>query len=139
MSDMRTFRPTGVRIISYGVFVLLVIVTIVIANAMPEEMAFRPAETGTLWALLLTVLVLAHIVARSYVRADDQGLKIVNGVKTHHVTWDEVVLISMKPGAPWPTLVTHDEREIILFGIQGSEGKSATDAVTWLRGHLERA
>lgn len=117
-------------------FILLVVVAIVIGRAMPEEMQFQPAEVGTLWALLGAVLVMAHCVARSYVRADDSGLTIVNGLRKHQVQWDDVAGISMNPGAPWPTLVTTDDRRIILFAIQGSEGQSAYEALVWLRGHV---
>lgn len=135
MPDLRTFRPTGVMAVAYGVVVVLVVLTIAVGTRLPEGAEFTTAQTATIWALIGVVAVIAHAVGRSKVRADDEGLEVVNGFRRRHVAWTDVAGISMNPGAPWPTLVTRDDERIILFAIQGSDGSAAREAVVWLRGH----
>ncbi|MEV7396531.1 PH domain-containing protein [Aeromicrobium sp. NPDC092404] len=137
MSDLRTFRPGGARIVAYGVAVLMVLLTVVIGLALPDEISFTPAEDVTLWAIIAVVLTLLHGVGRSLVRADDDGVEVLNGYRRRHVPWSEIQGFAMNTGAPWPTLVTKDDDRINLFAIQGSDGAYARQAVAYLRGRLE--
>jgi hypothetical protein len=128
-----TFRPDGARIVAYGVAVILVVMTVVIGVALPSDITFTPAELVTLALTLGAFLVLLHGVGRSRVRADEAGIEVLNGFTRHRFGWDEVVGISMKDGAPWPTLVTTDDRRINLFAIQRTDGSAADRAVARLR------
>jgi hypothetical protein len=134
--DLRTFRPGGARVVAYGVAVVMLVITVVIGVALPDDISFRPAETATLWAIILVVLAVLHGIGRSYVRADDDGVEVLNGYRRHHVPWSDIQGFAMNTGAPWPTLVTNDDERVMLFGIQGSDGAYARDAVAYLRGRL---
>lgn len=137
MSDtQRTFRPTGVIAVMWAVVAVLVVLIVAIGARLPEEYRFSTAQALTLWACIGVVAVLALGCTLSRVTADEDGLVIVNAFRRRRFGWDEVAMISMRPGAPWPTLVTRDERRFILFAIQGSEGASARTAVRWLAGHV---
>lgn len=136
MSDLRTFRPGSTRVVAYGVAALMLVLTAVIGLSLPDEISFTPAETATLWAVIAVVLVLLHGVGRSLVRADDDGVEVVNGYRRHRVPWSDIKGFAMGQGAPWPTLVTNDDDRIMLFGIQGTDGAYARDAVAYLRGRL---
>ena len=70
-----------------------------------------------------------HGIGRSYVRVDDDGLEVLNGYRRHRIPWGVMRGISMNRGAPWPTLVLHDDERVMLFAIQGSDGDAASDAV----------
>jgi hypothetical protein len=134
--DLRTFRPGGARIVAYGVGVIMVVLTVVIGLALPDEIYFTPAEDVTLWIIIVVVLVLLHGIGRSYVRADDEGVEVLNGYRRRRVPWSDIEGFAMNTGAPWPTLVTHDDERVMLFAIQGSDGAYARDAVTYLRSRL---
>ena len=136
MSDLRTFRPGGARVVAYVVAVIMLVLTAAIAFALPDEIYFTTAETVTLWIIILAVLALLHGVGRSFVRATDEGVEVLNGYRRHSVPWSDVKGFAMNSGAPWPTLVTHDDERVNLFGIQGSDGKYAREAVAYLRGRL---
>lgn len=136
MSDLRTFRPGGARIVAYAVAVIMLVLTFVIAFALPDEIYFTTAETITLWIIIVAMLALLHGVGRSYVRASDEGVEVVNGYRRHQVPWDQVEGFAMNSGAPWPTMVTADDERVILFGIQGTDGPYARDAVAYLRGRV---
>lgn len=136
MPDLRTFRPGGTRVVVYAVAVIMLVLTVVIGVALPEEIYFTPAEDVTLWIIIVAVLALLHGIGRSFVRADDDGVEVLNGYRRHRVAWADMAGFAMSSGAPWPTLVTMDDERIILFGIQGSDGAYAREAVAYLRGRL---
>ncbi|MGA8987145.1 PH domain-containing protein [Aeromicrobium sp.] len=136
MSDLRTFRPGGTRAVAYGVAILMLVLTVVVGLSLPSDIAFTPAEDVTLWIIIGAVLALLHGIGRSFVRAGDDGVEVLNGYRRHRIAWGDIRGVAMNPGAPWPTLVTTDDDRIMLFGIQGSDGSSAQEAVDYLRGRL---
>ena len=126
----RVWRPGGARFVAYGVAVILIVMTVVIGAALPEDITFTVAELITLALVLLGALALLHGVGRSKITADDQGVAVRNGYRDHHVPWGEVEGFSMNRGAPWPTLVTTDDERIMMFAIQGTDGPVAKAAVS---------
>lgn len=131
-----TFRPGGARIVAYAVAVIMLVLTAVIAFALPDEIYFTTAETITLWIIILAVLTLLHGIGRSFVRATDAGVEVLNGYRRHTVAWSDIEGFAMNTGAPWPTLVTTDDERVMLFAIQGSDGRYAREAVDYLRGRI---
>lgn len=136
MPDLRTFRPGGARVVAYVVALIMVAMTGVIGVALPSYIHFTVAELVTLALILLTVLVLLHGVGRSFVRADTEGIEVLNGYRRHSVPWAQIAGFAMNTGAPWPTLVTKDDERVMLFAIQGTDGPYAREALTYLRGRL---
>jgi hypothetical protein len=134
--DVRTFRPGGARIVAYVVAVIMLVLTAAIAFALPDEIYFTTAETVTLWIIIVAVLALLHGIGRSFVRATDDGVEVLNGYSRHAVPWGDIEGFAMNSGAPWPTMVTKDDERVMLFGIQGSDGRYAREAVEYLRGRL---
>jgi len=134
--DLRTFRPGGARIVAYAVAVIMLVLTAVIAFALPDEIYFTTAETITLWIIIVAVLALLHGIGRSVVKATDEGVEVLNGYRRHHVAWTDIEGFAMNTGAPWPTLVTTDDERVMLFAIQGSDGAYARQAVDYLRGRV---
>lgn len=135
---MTTYRPIGARIVAYVVGVVIIVVSVVISAAMPENVVFTGGQIVTLLLILLAILAALHGIGRSFVRVDDTGLDIRNGYRRHRIAWSEVRALVMKKGAPWPTVVLNgpDERHVILFAIQGSDGGAASRAVADLAKRL---
>jgi len=124
-----TYRPVGARVVAYGACAAVIAVTIVIGVALPAEITFTPFELVTLAFTLLTILAILHGIGRSYVRVDDDGIEVLNGYRRRRIPWGVMRGISMNRGAPWPTLVLHDDERVMLFAIQGSDGHAASEAV----------
>jgi hypothetical protein len=125
-----TWRPHRARIIPYVLAVVVVVGMVVLAVAMPS-----PWALGDRLGLVVIGLIVAgilHLLARSRVTADDRGLTIVNGLRTHEYEWAEVLGVSMPEGAPWPTLDLADGSTIAALGIQSSDGERARRAVAEL-------
>ena len=134
MPVVRTFRPGGARIVAYVVAVFMLVFTAVIGFALPPSASFSCAENLTLGVVILAVLALLHGIGRSYVRVDDDGVRVLNGYRSYVVPWAEIKGFAMNDGAPWPTMVTTDDERIILFAIQGTDGPYAQEALAYLRG-----
>jgi len=134
--DLRTFRPGGSRIVAYAVALIMIVLTTVIGVALPSYVEFTPFELATLAAILIAILALLHGVGRSFVRASDEGIEVLNGYRRHRVAWSDVTGFAMNDGAPWPTMVYGDDERVILFAIQRSDGPYAREAMTYLRERL---
>jgi hypothetical protein len=136
-SDL-TWRPGGPRYIAYVVVVILLVLTVVIGAALPEDITFTPAELVTLALFLIATIVMLHGVGRSRVIADGAGVQVLNGYRHHSVPWADVEGFSMNTGAPWPTLVTTDDERVMLFAIQATDGPAARAVVRRLQERLEQ-
>jgi hypothetical protein len=134
--DLRTFRPGGARMVAYAVAVIMLVLTAAISFALPEDIYFTTPETITLWIIIIAVLALLHGIGRSFVRATDEGVEVLNGYRRHLVPWGDIEGFALNTGAPWPTLVTKDDERVMLFAIQSSDGRYARQAVDYLRGRL---
>ncbi len=126
---MTTYRPGGTRFVAYGAAVVILVVAIAIGAAMPDYVVFTGFQIATLVVIYLAVVAVLHGIARSYVKASDEGLEIRNGYRQHVLPWSEIRGISMRAGAPWPTLIHGDDERIMLFALQGTDGPRTKKAI----------
>ncbi len=130
-----TWRPLGalVAILVLGT-ALVVLCAVVWWSLEPTYRAqFTLFQRGTLIVLMLLFLGSYHALVRSRVVARDQGVTVVNGWRSHHLEWSQVVGVSLGRGAPWGTLDLSDGTTLSMIGIQGSDGARARRAVRELR------
>lgn len=129
MPGVTTYRPGGTRLVGYGAAVVILVVALAIGVALPENVVFTGSQITTLVLIYLTIVAVAHGMGRSYVRVSDAGLEIRNGYRDHVIPWAQIRGISMRPGAPWPTLIHGDDERTILFALQGTDGPRTRKAV----------
>ena len=148
MSDLEpvAFIPRRLRILSAILAVGLCALCAVGWFALPMSLreTFNIFQRVTLLLVLAAVLFTMAVIAGSYVRADEQGLALRNGLRSYRVGWAEVHKIILRPGDPWALLllkpsdgrpfeVDLDAEKRQLMGIQSSDGARATSAVQTLR------
>jgi hypothetical protein len=135
-----TWRPLGVRLAVIFFGGLLAVVCVAGWIAVGSDV--RAKVTVYQQATMVLIAALAGAVAwglyRCRVTADSQGLEVVNGYRTHHYEWAEVLAVHMPPGAPFPTLDLADGTSRPAMGIQASDGDRARQAVRELRELLAR-
>lgn len=129
MPGVTTYRPGGTRLVGYGAAVVILVVALAIGVALPENVVFTGSQITTLVLIYLAIVAVAHGMGRSYVRVSDEGLEIRNGYRDHVIPWAQIRGISMRPGAPWPTLIHGDDERTILFALQGTDGPRTRKAV----------
>jgi Bacterial PH domain len=125
-----TWRPRRARVIPYALAAVVVAGMVVLAVGMPSNWGLGD-RIGLVVIGLLVAWVL-HLLGRCRVTADDRGLTVVNGLRTHEYEWAEVIGVSMAEGAPWPTLDLADGSAVPAMGIQASDGDRARLAVAEL-------
>jgi hypothetical protein len=105
---------------------------------------FTMSQRLTLLGVLALLVGLIVGVAASSVRADETGLQIRNGLRTHRVPWGRVHKIILRRGDPWAQLlltpadgsefeIDLDAEKHSLMGIQAVDGERAQQAVEELR------
>ena len=131
----RTWRPLGVRlaVVFFGGLLAVVCVAGWVAVGADVRAKVTVYQQATVLLFVLMALAIAWGLYRCRVTATSSGLEVVNGYRTHHYEWPEVLAVHMPQGAPFPTLDLADGTSRPTFGIQSSDGDRARQAVRELR------
>jgi Bacterial PH domain len=138
--------PHRLRVFGLLTAAVLGAFTVVWWFALPPDVRelFTVSQRLTLLAVLALLVGVIVAVAASSVRADETGLLIRNGLRTHQVPWVRVHKIIFRRGDPWAQLlitpadgsrfeVDIDAEKRQLMGIQAVDGDRAQQAVEELR------
>jgi hypothetical protein len=125
-----TWRPRRPRIVAYGFALLIVLGAVVMAVFIAEP--FKLPDRVAIVAFGCAVAFVLHLLGRVRVEADEEGVTIVNALRTHRYTWPEILEVTLLVGDPWPKIDFSDGRTIGAMGIQGSEKPRARRATAEL-------
>lgn len=119
----RTWRPRSVRWVAYGLALLIVVTMVALAVLVPETWGI----VDRILAVGLGLLVAAalHLLARPRLVATEEGVTVVNSIRTHILSWAEVVDVRMPVGEPWPSADLSDGTTLAVMGIQSTDGQLA--------------
>ncbi|SDU85118.1 PH domain-containing protein [Microlunatus sagamiharensis] len=147
--DAVVFAPKRLRGVAGLIAAALVALTFYGWFALPREIRvlFTVFQLLTLLAVLAALVLVVVGVAASSVRADAEGMRVRNGLRVHHVPWDRVHRVMMRPGDAWafallrpegddgqtPFTPDLDTQKRHLVGIQSHDGAYAEQAVAELR------
>jgi asparagine N-glycosylation enzyme membrane subunit Stt3 len=139
-------RPHRLRILALVAVAALVVLSVLFWFAMPAEIRvlFTLSQRLTLLGVLGSLILTTVLTAASYVRADTEGLRFRNGLRTHQVPWARVHKILLRRGDPWAQVLLTpadgsefeadlDAEKHQLMGIQATDGVRAQQAVEELR------
>jgi len=134
------FRPVGVIVAAIGLTLMLLVTLVAVWLTLPEDArnGFNAYQWVTVLVMVAAAVAAAHAMARCRVDADDDGLTVVNGYRTHHLEWGQVVAVTLRPGNPWAVLDLSDGTTCSVMGIQGSEGARARRQARQLRDLVEQ-
>ena len=139
-------RPRRLRVVAIVLAVVLTAATLFGWFALPKNIRvlFTPSQLATLLGLLAVLLLVMFSLAFSVVRADRDGLRFRNGLRTHTVPWDRVHKVILRRGDPWAMLLLTpsdgrpftadlDAEKRQLMAVQYGDGASAQMSVEELR------
>ncbi|WP_326600160.1 PH domain-containing protein [Streptomyces sp. NBC_01803] len=115
-----TFRPMVTRVvlmtIGAAVFGVLTLVAVLLPadGAMSWSLGDRLAFVGSgllVWAVLA-------LLSRPRVTAGPEGVTVVNLTTTRHLTWPQILRVTLRPGDPWVTLDLADGTVQAVMAIQ---------------------
>ena len=133
------YRPLGIRLMAAVMGTLMVAALAFFWVALPGTVRaqFALEQRITLVLIFAAMLAFLYGIARSAIRADPDGLRIVNVYKVRRLEWAQVVHVRLQPGDPWAVLDIDDGTTIKAMAIQGSDGRRARRATEQLRGLVE--
>lgn len=136
-----TWRPMGVRVAVIGFGLMLLVVCAAAWFGFDDETRakFNVLQRITLLALGAAFAGVGWALGRARVSAEMEELVVVNGFRTRHLEWEEVLAVHLPEGAPWATLDLADGTTISAMAFQGSDGRVARDGVRQLRALINRA
>lgn len=133
------FRPLGVGIaaVAFGVILVVTVVAVWLALPPAAQAGFTFLQKATVVGMMLGAGAIGHALGRCRVDADEEGLTVVNGYRSHRLAWQQVVSVSLRPGSPWAVLDLSDGTNRSAMGIQGSDGARAVRQTRQLRALVE--
>ncbi len=145
--EPKVWRPRWVIITAVAFSVVFVIGSLVGWFGLPPDIRalFQPLQILTLLGILAVIFGLLWFLACSSVRADADGIAVRNAWQRKNLAWSDVDRVVLRPGDPWAVAVLHERnaegepRTILLFGLQGSEGRPTRDAVDLLNEQIRAA
>ncbi len=145
-SAVLVIRPRRLQVLGALMAFALVALTVVFWLALPASVrvSFSVSQRLTLLAVLALLVGVIVALVTSSVRADADGLRIRNGLRTYTVPWARVHKVILRTGDPWAQLlltpadgtpfeVDLDAEKRQLMGIQTVDGPRAHAAVAELR------
>lgn len=131
-----TYRPLGTRMVSAVAAIALVGVVTFLWFMLPAHVRsdFGWFQRITLIAVFAAMVALLNALFRTRARADEQGLTIINGYRTHRYEWPEIVSISLNANRPWALIDLADGTTAVVMALQTSDGERATRSARELAG-----
>jgi hypothetical protein len=130
-----TFRPTRTRLAVFGVSSVLIATLVAVAVILPDSgpTAWSVTQRALFAALGPVVSAGLSLLARPKLVATEQGVTVVNTVRSYKLEWAQIVRVNLRPGDPW-VLLDLDSGEVLpALGIQASGGRAARKAAGTLR------
>ena len=125
------WRPHRGRLVTHGFAVVVVVVVAVLAVVLPA--GFRLPDRIGFLAVGVCVAGVLYLLGRCKLRADADGLTVVNVLRTTELEWAEVLGATLNVGDAWVMLDLDDGETMPAMGIQAADGDRARTAVTELR------
>jgi hypothetical protein len=126
-----------IAVIGFGVMLLVVCAAAWFGFDESVRDRFSLLQRLTLGLMGAGLAACGWALARARVTAEMEALVVVNGFRTRHLAWEEVIAIHLPEGAPWATLDLADGTTASALGIQSSDGDRAMRQVRELRGLVE--
>lgn len=135
-------RPRRALLTASVLSAVLLAATVAGWVAMPVQTRdlFTPPQLLTLGFFVLVMIGFMMSVGLSVVRADDDGLTFRNGLRTHHLGWDQVAGFRFTENDPWAYVLTDgDPDQRPLLGLQRTDHERAEAALVALESAWRQA
>ncbi|HEY3681879.1 MAG TPA: PH domain-containing protein [Streptosporangiaceae bacterium] len=130
------WRPHRGRLVTHAFAVVVLVVVLVLAVVLPHP--FGIADRVGFVVVGAAIAAVLYLLGRCRLRADADGLTVVNVIRTTELEWAEVVGVSHAVGDPWVTLDLDDGDTLPAMGIQAADGERARQAIGELRALLDQ-
>ncbi len=138
---VRVYRPVKGRLVPRAVAAVFVLLGVALAAALPS--AEGPGGFGVVdrVAIVAFLCVLAGgvlVLGRPRVELWDDGLLVVNLLRSRRLDWAEIVEIYLSRNDSWAMADLSDGSTLALMGLQSTDGPVAAAGVAAIRAELAR-
>ena len=126
-SEHRVFRPRAGRVVPFALGGALLVMMVAVATFL-TPITGAPASVADRAGFVVFGLASAWFLARlGGVRAlaSGEGLVVRNIVRTHRLTWAEIVSVRFGPDRPWVQLDLADGGTLAVMAVQRADGERA--------------
>lgn len=109
-----TFRPGHIR----AVLLTAAVAVFVVIGAVALLLPVTPGERGSFLFTGALLAVVAALLARPKVVADEHGVTVTNITRGRRLAWAEIVQVHLRSGDPWVFLDLSDGTSMPALGIQ---------------------
>lgn len=124
------WRPRRIRAVMAVLATAIMVTLVTLAVILPQDWTIVDRISLVLFGLVCAAIM--GFLARASITATEDGLRVVNIVRTWVLEWAEIVDVRMPDGEPWPTLDLADGTSIVAMGIQRSDGPRAQEDLAQL-------
>lgn len=135
----RTWRPLGIllAVLFFGTLLVVVCVAAWLGFNDSVRSKFTFLQLATVVGMVGAAGFVGWLLCRARVTASESGLVIVNGLTRRELAWEQVLAVSLPPGAPWAVLDLADGTTISAMALQQTDGERAQSAVRELRALID--
>lgn len=124
----KAYYPRATTLTAIGLSVVLLLAAWLGWQALPADIQelFSGVQVGTLVLFVLVMLGMMLGLGLSHVRADEAGLLIRNGLRSHRIEWQQIEGFRFTPHDPWAyVLFADDPGSRPLMAVQRVDGARA--------------
>ncbi len=132
----RSYRPLGTRVVAATAAVGMGVALAFLWKSLPASVRadFSTFQRVTLLVFFAVMLAVLFGLFRTSARAEESGLLVVNGYRTHRLEWAEIISVSLNPNRPWAVLDLADGETVAVMAIQSADGARASRSARELAG-----
>lgn len=127
----RVYRPLGSRIVAAVAAVSIVAVVVLLWVMLPasSQNDFGPLQRVVIAAFFVLIVVGLYGLFRTRAVANESGLRVINGFRSHFLEWTQMVAISLTPSRAWALIDLDDGTTVSVMALQTADGARATRLV----------
>ncbi|MFI5527421.1 PH domain-containing protein [Kitasatospora sp. NPDC051853] len=117
-----TWAPRRNRVVLAVICAVFLVLFTTMAVALPPH--WHVNDRVAMFCSGLLFASVGVMLARPQVKADAEGVTVTNFVRSHRLSWAQIVRVNFRQGDPWVTLDLADGTALAAVGIQAGGGRA---------------
>lgn len=124
-ASWQTYRPNLGRKIPLALASVVLVLTVGAAISLSGGALFSYVWRVSMPVVSAIVILVLLLVARPSLKLSDEGLVVVNILRSQKLEWSQILAVRFAKDAPWASLDLADGTKLNLMAIQNADGPRA--------------
>ncbi|OIQ79682.1 hypothetical protein GALL_385810 [mine drainage metagenome] len=125
VATWQTYRPNLGRKIPLALALVVLLLTVGAAAFQSGGALFSYVWRVSMPVVSAIVILVLLLVARPSLKLSDEGLVVVNILRSQKLEWSQILAVRFAKDAPWASLDLADGTRLNLMAVQNSDGPRA--------------